>query len=115
MHVTLHTVQSPSLCAYCVAAWQRLVTGWIWADPHLLRSWQGLRTCGGDTRGASNEHKTAAKAVQMCVPVTAGLAEPAAVIFVALVLPVDLSPQLVEQMLAGVGGIMCASCAPVEV
>jgi zinc transporter, ZIP family len=36
-----------------------------------------------------------------------GLAEPAAVIFVALVLPVDLSPELVEQMLAGVGGIMC--------
>jgi ZIP family zinc transporter len=35
-----------------------------------------------------------------------GLAEPAAVIFVALVLPVDLSPELVEQMLAGVGGIM---------
>lgn len=40
-------------------------------------------------------------------PLSTGLAEPAAVIFVALVLPVDLSPELVEQMLAGVGGIMC--------
>jgi hypothetical protein len=44
---------------------------------------------------------------QLCLRSTLGLAEPAAVIFVALVLPVDLSPKLVEQMLAGVGGIMC--------
>lgn len=35
-----------------------------------------------------------------------GLAEPAAVILVALVLPVELSNELVEQMLAGVAGIM---------
>lgn len=47
-------------------------------------------------------------------PLAAGLAEPAAVIFVALVLPVDLSPQLVEQMLAGVGGIMCVCFLPLE-
>lgn len=36
----------------------------------------------------------------------AGLAEPAAVIFVALVLPFELSTQMVEQALAGVAGIM---------
>lgn len=35
-----------------------------------------------------------------------GLAEPAAVIFVALVLPFDLPSELVEQALAGVAGIM---------
>lgn len=35
-----------------------------------------------------------------------GLAEPAAVIIVALFLPVELSSEVVEQMLAGVAGIM---------
>ena len=39
----------------------------------------------------------------------AGLFEPLAVIFVALVLPVELSEQLVEKLLAAVGGIMVRS------
>lgn len=46
------------------------------------------------------------------VPVVTGLAEPLAVVVVALVLPFELSSTFVEASLAGVAGIMVVRLIP---